>query len=87
MPRIDSHQHFWKFDPVRDAWITDDMSMIRKDFFPQQLQPILAANSFEGCVTVQSDQSENENTFQLANANEYDFIKGIVGWVDLQAVI
>ena len=85
MPRIDSHQHFWKFDPVRDAWITDDMSTIRKDFFPQQLQPILAGNGFEGCVTVQSDQSESENAFQLANADRYDFIKGIVGWVDLQA--
>ncbi len=85
MPRIDSHQHFWKFDPVRDAWITDDMSTIRKDFFPLHLEPILAENGFEGCVTVQSDQSENENVFQLANADEHDFIKGIVGWVDLQA--
>ena len=85
MPRIDSHQHFWKFDPIRDAWITDDMSAIRKDFFPLHLQPILAANGFEGCVTVQSDQSENENAFQLANADGYDFIKGIVGWVDLRA--
>ncbi len=85
MPGIDSHQHFWKFDPVRDAWITDDMSTIRKDFFPSQLQPILAENGFEGCVTVQSDQSEDENVFQLANADQYDFIKGIVGWVDLQA--
>lgn len=85
MPRIDSHQHFWKFDPIRDAWITDDMSLLRKDFFPQQLEPILAANGFEGCVTVQSDQSENENAFQLANTDKYDFIKGIVGWVDLRA--
>jgi len=85
MPRIDSHQHFWKFDPVRDAWITDDMSTIRKDFFPQQLQPILAGNGFEGCVTVQSDQSEDENAFQLANADQHDFIRGIVGWVDLRS--
>jgi len=85
MPRIDSHQHFWKFDPIRDAWITDDMLLLRKDFFPQQLEPILAANGFDGCVTVQSDQSENENAFQLANADKHDFIKGIVGWVDLRA--
>jgi L-fuconolactonase len=39
----------------------------------------------EGCVTVQSDQSEEENHFQLTNADQYDFIKGVVGWVDLQA--
>jgi L-fuconolactonase len=36
-------------------------------------------------VVVQSDQSEAENTFQLAFADMYGFIKGVVGWVDLQA--
>ena len=85
MPRIDAHQHFWKFDPIRDTWITDEMSLLRKDFLPQDLKPLLTENGFDGCITVQSDQSENENVFQLANAEKNDFIKGIVGWVDLQA--
>jgi L-fuconolactonase len=86
MPQIDAHQHFWKFDPIRDTWITDEMSLLRKDFLPQHLEPLLTENGFDGCITIQSDQSENENIFQLANAEEYDFIKGVVGWVDLQAV-
>jgi L-fuconolactonase len=86
MFRIDAHQHFWKFDPVRDSWITADMAVIQKDFLPADLQPLLAANGLHGSVIVQSDQSEKENAFQLANAAGYDFIKGIVGWVDLQAV-
>jgi len=81
--RIDSHQHFWMFDPVRDSWITDEMKVIKKDFLPADLQPILKQHGFDGCVTVQSDQSYNENRFQLHNATENDFIKGIVGWVDL----
>lgn len=85
MQKIDTHQHFWKFDPIRDNWITDEMSVIRKDFLPQHLEPLLKQNDIDGCVTIQSDQSENENLFQLANAEKYDFIKGIVGWVDLQA--
>jgi len=84
MQKIDAHQHYWKFDPIRDNWITDEMSVIRKDFLPQHLEPLLKQNDFDGCVTIQSDQSENENLFQLANAEKYDFIKGIVGWVDLQ---
>jgi L-fuconolactonase len=86
MPRIDAHQHFWKFDPIRDTWITDEMSLLRKDFLPKDLDPLLTKNGFDGCITIQSDQSENENIFQLANGEEYDFIKGIVGWVDLHAV-
>jgi len=83
--RIDAHQHFWKFDPVRDSWITDEMAVIQKDFFPRDLQSLLTKNNFDGSVVVQSDQSENENEFQLKNAEENDFIKGVVGWVDLRA--
>ena len=85
MQRIDAHQHFWKFDPVRDSWITNEMSVIKKDFMPQDIYPLLQQNGFTGTVVVQSDQSEAENNFQLANAGENDFINGVVGWVDLQA--
>jgi L-fuconolactonase len=83
MLRIDSHQHFWKFDPVRDSWITDEMSVIQRDFLPQDLKPVLEQNGFDGCVVVQSDQSYDENRFQLDNASRNDFIKGIVGWVEM----
>jgi len=83
--RIDSHQHFWKLDPVRDSWITDDMAIIQKDFLPKDFQPDLKKNNFDGSVVVQSDQSEDENEFQLRNAEENSFVKGVVGWVDLQA--
>ena len=43
--RIDSHQHFWKFDPVRDAWITADMAVLRRDFLPGDLLPELDRKS------------------------------------------
>ncbi|KAA9037584.1 amidohydrolase family protein [Ginsengibacter hankyongi] len=85
MPKIDSHQHFWKFDPIRDTWIPDEMALLRKDFLPDQFAPLLEQNGFDGCVTVQSEQAEIENVFQLENAKNNKFIKGIVGWVDFQA--
>ena len=85
MSRIDSHQHFWKYDPVRDSWINDEMAVIRKDFYPSQLKQILTENGFDGCITVQSDQTEIENAFQLSHAKEFDFIKAVVGWIDLQS--
>jgi L-fuconolactonase len=85
MQRIDAHQHFWQFDPVRDSWINEEMAVIQKDFLPQDLQPVLQQNNMGGCVIVQSDQSEKESQFQLSNAAKFDFIKGVVGWVDLQA--
>ena len=85
MSQIDSHQHFWKYDPIRDSWITDDMAVIQRDFFPEDLEPILKNNGIDGCVIVQSDQSEEENHFQLQNAADHKFIKGVVGWVDLSS--
>ncbi|CAM3396601.1 amidohydrolase family protein [Flavobacterium chungbukense] len=82
--RIDSHQHFWKFDPVRDSWIDETMQNIQRDFLPEDLQPLLNANEFEGCVAVQASQSEEETHFLLDLASKNDFIKGVVGWVDLR---
>ncbi|WP_461453350.1 amidohydrolase family protein [Mucilaginibacter sp.] len=85
MERIDAHQHFWIFDPVRDNWIDESMSAIQKDFMPVDLEPLLKKNGFSGCVVVQSNQSEQETYFQLDNASKFDFIKGVVGWLDLQS--
>lgn len=83
--RIDSHQHFWKFDPTRHDWITDDMKVIQRDFMPADLQPLLQQQHLDGCVAVQADQTENETLFLLELASKYHFIKGVVGWVDLRA--
>ena len=83
--RIDSHQHFWKYNPVKDAWITDDMKVIQRNFLPVDLWPLLQLNNVDGCVAVQAEQSENETDFLLQLAGENDWIKGVVGWVNLSA--
>jgi L-fuconolactonase len=85
MPRIDAHQHFWEYNAVRDAWITEEMGAIRRNFLPADLQPLLHQHGFDGCVVVQSDQSAEHTRWLLSLAEQASFIKGIVGWVDLQA--
>ncbi len=82
---IDAHQHFWEYNPVKHDWIDDEMALIRKDFLPSHLLPVLQKNKIEGTVAVQADQTENETNFLLKLAKENSFIKGIVGWVDLRA--
>jgi L-fuconolactonase len=81
---IDAHQHFWRFDPGRDTWITDEMQKIRRDFLPQHLQPVLQASGIDGCIAVQADQSVDETDYLLDLAQQNDFIKGVVGWIDLR---
>ena len=83
--RIDAHHHLWKFDPVRESWITDEMGGIQKDFLPGDFELVLQRNVFDGSVVVQTNQSEAENELLLNFANANDFIKGMVGWIDLQS--
>lgn len=83
--RIDSHQHFWKYDAARDGWITPDMSVLRRDFLPEDLLPELRRNEVDGCIAVQADQSERETEFLLELASRHPEIVGVVGWVDLRS--
>ena len=83
--KIDAHQHFWQYNPVRDSWIDDSMKVLRQDFLPKDLEVHLKEAGVAGCVAVQADQSEEETEFLLGLAAENPMIKGVVGWVDLLA--
>lgn len=85
MLRLDAHQHFWHYLPERDGWITSEMAVLRRDFLPTELAPLLADNDVDGCIAVQADQSEMETQFLLDLAREHPFVRGVVGWVDLRS--
>ena len=80
---IDSHQHFWKFDPGVDTWITAEMKVLQRNFEPPDLKQVLLANNIDGCVAVQSRQTITDTVHLLKLAGENSFIRGVVGWVDL----
>ena len=82
---IDSHQHFWEYDPIKHSWIDDSMSVIRRDFSPEDLKKVYKQNGIDGCVAVQADQTTHETDFLLDLSERHSFIKGIVGWVDLRS--
>lgn len=83
---IDAHVHFWQYNEVKDAWITNEMKMLQRDFLPQHLKPFLQQNNINGIIAVQADQSEAENKFLIDLARRNDEIEGIIGWTDLQAL-
>ncbi len=80
---IDSHQHFWKYNPAKHTWINNQMSVLKKDFLPGDLEIVFQENQVHGCVAVQADQSEAETTFLLDLADQSKIVKGVVGWIDL----
>jgi L-fuconolactonase len=83
--RIDAHQHFWIYDSERDSWIDESMQILRRNFLPEDLSPVIQENSIDGTIAVQADQSENETNFLLDLADKNEWISGVVGWVDLMS--
>jgi L-fuconolactonase len=81
--KIDSHHHFWIYHPAEYPWITDKMSMLRRDFGPEDLIRETAASGVSGVVSVQAAQTLDETWRLLSFAGHYEFIKGVVGWVPL----
>lgn len=81
--RIDSHQHFWNYDPKKQEWISENMSRIRRNFTPGDLYPLLQDAKLDGCIAVQADESLRETDYLLDLANQHEWILGVVGWADL----
>lgn len=82
---VDGHFHLWRYDRRELDWISDEMSVLRRDFLAAD-----AAREFAGCgvrggVAVQARSSLVENDFLLAQRAECSAILGVVGWVDLRA--
>ena len=81
--RIDSHQHFWHYDPAHHVWMTEAMAPLRRDYLPDDLVPLLRASRFEGTIAVQARHLLEETEWLLALAERDSSIRGVVGWVDL----
>jgi len=81
--RIDAHQHFWRYNPSEYSWITDQMKDLKRDFLPDDLLPELHEIGFDGSVAVQARQSIEETRWLLDIADKNEFVKGVVGWIDL----
>ena len=81
--RIDAHQHFWDIHRFQYPWMPPGESPLRRNYLPQQLEPVLKRNRFEGSVVVQANTILDETRWLLELASKHEFIRGVVGWVDL----
>ncbi len=81
--RIDAHQHFWDLTRFDYAWMPPEPSILRQNFLPDRLARILTRNRFAGSVLVQANTLLAETHWLLDLADANDFIRAVVGWVDL----
>ena len=52
--QLDSHQHFWRYNPAHQVWMTDEMDVLRRDYLPNELHSQLRSIAFEGTIAVQA---------------------------------
>ncbi len=83
--KIDAHQHFWIYNNHEYGWIDDKMKVLKRDYLPGDLYPELVNSGFSGTIAVQARQNINETRWLLELSARYDFIRGVVGWVDLRS--
>jgi L-fucono-1,5-lactonase len=80
---IDAHHHLWKYSATEYGWIAPDQQVIRRDFLPEDLEPLMHHFGIEGTVAVQARGTLEETTWLLGLADKHPLIRGVVGWVPL----
>ena len=81
--KIDSHHHFWKYDPHTYSWMNEKMEVLKVDYQPIDLRKEIEEAGIDGVISVQADQSLRETDDLLEHAKTNDFILGVVGWFPL----
>ena len=85
MKTIDAHQHFWNYSVEEYGWIDDSMEVLKKDFLPADLEPLLQNSGIGRSVAVQARTSVEETEWLLKLADENDSVAAVVGWLDLRS--
>ena len=82
VPVVDSHHHFWQIDRFNYSWMPDG-SPLATNYGPDDLAPLVESVGINYTVIVQAVSSPDEAHWLLELAERYEFIAGVVGWVDL----
>lgn len=69
--QIDSHQHFWRYNPDEHVWMTAAMEILKRDYLPEALKPLLEYTGIEGTIAVQARQNLQETEWLLELADEH----------------
>ena len=81
MQKIDSHQHYWRFEPAAFPWISPGMAVLAQDRSPADCP--MQASGITGTIAVQARTEAAETDFLLKLAAHHPQILGVVGWADL----
>lgn len=81
--KVDTHQHFWNLDLVEYSWLIPAYGPLYRTYGPHELQPQLKAAGIDKTVLVQSANSYADTNYMLSQADKFDWIGAVIGWVPL----
>ena len=81
--KVDSHHHFWDLDRMHYAWMPPGDNVLKRNYLPDDMRPLLKRNGIDRTVLVQAHESLDEARWLVDLAESDDFIAGAVVWVDL----
>lgn len=83
MIKIDTHHHFWNLNKVEYPWLTPQAGILYRTYEPAELRPQIQAAGIDRTVLVQSANNVDDTISMLTQAEDYEWIGGVVGWVPL----
>jgi L-fuconolactonase len=81
--KIDAHHHLWEFNDREYGWMSEEMTVLRRDYYIPELRAALRAGGIDGTVVVQARQTIDETRWLLRVREGAYMIRGVVGWVPL----
>jgi L-fuconolactonase len=83
--KIDSHQHFWQLTRGDYQWLTPELTLLYRDYLPEDLSQELISTNVSETIVVQASNTEAETQYLLNIADKTPFVAGVVGWVDMES--
>jgi L-fuconolactonase len=83
---IDAHVHLW--DPERGdyGWLTPTLPQLFRRIDEQELRTHLTSAGVGGAILVQAAPTAAESDYLLSIAERTSWVRGVVGWVDFDAL-
>ncbi|WP_226643626.1 amidohydrolase family protein [Microbulbifer variabilis] len=81
--RVDSHLHIWDLSRGDYSWINEKLPILNRSYLPDEYEPLIQKHGIERSVLIQAAETDAETDYLLALADKYNFIAGVVGWVDM----
>ena len=82
--KIDTHLHCWDLEKVKYSWLTEEAGILYDNFKPDRLSNTIKNCSVSAVILVQADNSLEETRYLFEEAENHEWIEGVVAWLPLE---